>query len=351
MKRPSFQFYAYDWQGNSNLKRCTHEEKGIWMDIMCLMHDQEEYGIIRWPLKEIAQAVGASIGKIKSLVLKGIMKGGDTGCEEYIYIPRSGRKDGTPVVLIPKQSTTVWYSSRMVRDEYVRQNAGASTRFQSKTENNSHPTSKNNDNERAKLRQKVLAKTEGKCFHCKCVLPEYWEIDHLIPRSKGGRHSFNNLVPSCKGCNQDKSDTLPEDWRSPCHSPSHRVGEGKDEDKGDGSTSSSSSSNTTDDDYTQVHDIFTSLEKIINSPTPLFSAPIQAWLNWGADYNQDILPVAERWKKKNPKKAMNSLEWLNDDIAKSIQQRSKPMPEVTVKPVFFKPEKPTEPRKGAMQSW
>ncbi len=129
MKRPSFQFYTADWQGNSNLKRCTHEEKGIWMDILCLMHDQEEYGILRWNLKEIAQAVGASFSKIKALVTKGVLKGSDAGCEDYIYTPRSGRKDGIPVILIPKQDGSIWYSSRMVRDEYVRTIRGESSRF------------------------------------------------------------------------------------------------------------------------------------------------------------------------------------------------------------------------------
>ena len=57
MKRPSFQFYVSDWQSNNKLRRCSHAEKGIWLDVMCLMHDSEEYGILRWPLKEVAQAV------------------------------------------------------------------------------------------------------------------------------------------------------------------------------------------------------------------------------------------------------------------------------------------------------
>ena len=122
MKRPSFQFYPGDWQANSNLRRCTHEEKGIWIDVMCLLHDQEEYGISRWPLKELAQAVGCSVAKLKGLVTKGVFKGADVGnqCDPLIYIPRSGRKNGPEVTLIEKQDGPVWYSSRMVIDEYKR---------------------------------------------------------------------------------------------------------------------------------------------------------------------------------------------------------------------------------------
>ena len=131
MKRPSFQFYPADWQANGNLRRCTHEEKGIWIDVMCLLHDQERYGVIDWSLKEIAQAVGTTVAKLKGLVSKDVFKGADGNeeCEALVYVPRSGRRNGEPVVLIEAQKGPIWYSSRMVRDEYVRQHAGASTRF------------------------------------------------------------------------------------------------------------------------------------------------------------------------------------------------------------------------------
>lgn len=131
MKRPSFQFYAADWIGNANLRRCTHAEKGVWIDVMCLMHDSDEYGVLRWTLKEIAQAVGCRVADLKSLMAKGVLKGADSSgvCDEFVYVPRSGRKDGNPVTLIQRQNGPVFYSSRMVRDEYVRAIRGESTRF------------------------------------------------------------------------------------------------------------------------------------------------------------------------------------------------------------------------------
>lgn len=130
MKRPSFQFYPGDWAGNSNLRRCSHAEKGVWLDVMCLMHDQADYGVLRWPLVEIAQAVGCKAADLKALVRKGVLKGDDKHLTEpCIYTPRSGRKDGEPVTLLAAQEGPVWYSSRMVRDEYVRGTRGESTRF------------------------------------------------------------------------------------------------------------------------------------------------------------------------------------------------------------------------------
>lgn len=36
-----------------------------------------------------------------------------------------------------------------------------------------------------------------------------FEIDHVLPVSKGGDNSFNNLVTSCWMCNSKKSDKKP----------------------------------------------------------------------------------------------------------------------------------------------
>lgn len=131
MKRPSFQFYPGDWQSNSNLKRCTRIEKSVWLDVLCLMHDQEEYGVLRWPLKEIAEAASCKVAELKALRDKGVLKGADKGelCAVYIYVPRSGRKEGDPVILIPEQMGPLWFSSRFVRDEYVRTVRGEGSRF------------------------------------------------------------------------------------------------------------------------------------------------------------------------------------------------------------------------------
>lgn len=131
-RRPSFQFYPDNWQGSANLLRCSHEEKGVWIDAMCLMHDSSGgYGILRWPLKEIGQAVHCKISTLLSLVNKGVLKGADPGgmCGPYIFTPRHGGQDGEPVILIEPQPGPIWYSSRMVRDEHIRQQRGKGTRF------------------------------------------------------------------------------------------------------------------------------------------------------------------------------------------------------------------------------
>lgn len=147
MKRPSFQFYPADWRNNAKLSRCSWGARGAWLEVMCLLHDSEEYGLLRWPLKDIAQAVGAPIKLLNELIAKGVLKGGDKGFDAFVYVPRSGRKDGAPVTLIQSGTECVWYSSRMVEDEYKRQNSGGVTRFLGE-ESKGRPTPKHSPSPR-----------------------------------------------------------------------------------------------------------------------------------------------------------------------------------------------------------
>ena len=120
--RPWFPFYAGDWATNQKLRRCPHELKGVWIDIMCLMHESEEYGVLRWPLDEIATAVGARRRQLDDLAGRGILKGASAGstCERLVFVPVHARKRGPEVVLIDAQPGPIWFSSRMVEDEHKR---------------------------------------------------------------------------------------------------------------------------------------------------------------------------------------------------------------------------------------
>jgi hypothetical protein len=130
VKRPSFQFYPADWRKDANLRRCSPAARGVWMDVLCVLHDSEEYGIVRWPLKEIASAAGASIVQLRELAEKRVLKGCDQGpCEPLVFTPRHGRKLGEPVILIAEQDGPLWFSARFVRDEYVRTIRGEASRF------------------------------------------------------------------------------------------------------------------------------------------------------------------------------------------------------------------------------
>lgn len=130
MSRPSFQFYPADWRNNAKLRRCSWGARGVWIELMGLMHDSDNYGVLQWNLKQIAQALGAPIKLLNELVQNGVLYGVEKGmCVPFVYTPRSGRKDGPSVELIPAMAGPVWFSPRMVRDEYLRTIRGANTRF------------------------------------------------------------------------------------------------------------------------------------------------------------------------------------------------------------------------------
>ena len=129
MKRPSFQFYPADWRNNAKLRRCSEAARGAWIDVLCLLHDFDEYGVCRWPLAELARAAGVQIKLVKELVAKDVLKGADKGAPDYTYAPRHAGKLGQPVTLVVAGDGPCWYCSRFVRDEYVRQRRGQASRF------------------------------------------------------------------------------------------------------------------------------------------------------------------------------------------------------------------------------
>ena len=54
---------------------------------------------------------------------------------------------------------------------------------------------------------------QGRCHYCGGDFnPEELTMDHLVPVSRGGKASRNNVVPACKECNSRKKYLLPMEW-------------------------------------------------------------------------------------------------------------------------------------------
>ncbi len=53
----------------------------------------------------------------------------------------------------------------------------------------------------------------GHCHYCgQNFAPDQLTMDHLVPVSRGGKASRNNVVPACKECNSRKKYLLPIEW-------------------------------------------------------------------------------------------------------------------------------------------
>jgi 5-methylcytosine-specific restriction endonuclease McrA len=57
-------------------------------------------------------------------------------------------------------------------------------------------------------RREVFKRDHHQCQYCDST--HRLTLDHVIPLSKGGSHSWDNVVTACEPCNQRKGDRTPE---------------------------------------------------------------------------------------------------------------------------------------------
>jgi 5-methylcytosine-specific restriction endonuclease McrA len=69
-------------------------------------------------------------------------------------------------------------------------------------------------------RRAVFARDDYRCQYCGRVADS---IDHVMPRSRGGEHSWENVAAACRPCNLSKRDRTPDEaglrLARPCRAP------------------------------------------------------------------------------------------------------------------------------------
>lgn len=101
MKRPAFQFYPADWRKDAALQSCSIGARGLWVEMMCIMHECTPYGYLcvnGQPMtdNQLARLVGDTVKAVVSYK-KELEAAG-------VYSFDEGRI----------------YSRRMVKDEHLR---------------------------------------------------------------------------------------------------------------------------------------------------------------------------------------------------------------------------------------
>jgi DNA-binding Lrp family transcriptional regulator len=101
-KRPASQWYWADWLRDPAVRASSLEAKGLWMDMLALMHEGSPYGHLTiggQPMTDaqLARMVGESPSRVKKLLAE---------------LERNG--------VFSRTEAGVIYSRRMVRDEHIR---------------------------------------------------------------------------------------------------------------------------------------------------------------------------------------------------------------------------------------
>lgn len=101
-RRPSFQFYPGDWRRDPALRTCSMAAKGFWIELMCVMHESEEYGYLvvagkAMDAKDIAKLLGET----------------PTFCKKML-------EELEKKCVFSRDSRGVIYSRRMIKDESIR---------------------------------------------------------------------------------------------------------------------------------------------------------------------------------------------------------------------------------------
>ena len=102
-RSPAFQFYAADWLTDPSLRMCSHETRGVWIDLLSIMFLSDEIGVLMIN-EHILDSKG--IQKLTGLSQKKFKKTFD---------------ELTKFGILKLDEKNRYFSKRMVNDERIRQ--------------------------------------------------------------------------------------------------------------------------------------------------------------------------------------------------------------------------------------
>jgi len=125
VKRPAFQFYPADWRKDPALSSCSLAARGLWIELICIAHESDDYGYLAVngkPLDDgqIARMGGESVKVISKLLAElegaGVFSRREDGaidCRRMIrdeglrnLRAEAGRLGGNPILVKQKLNQT-----------------------------------------------------------------------------------------------------------------------------------------------------------------------------------------------------------------------------------------------------
>lgn len=64
-------------------------------------------------------------------------------------------------------------------------------------------------------KRNIFLRDNYTCQYCNCEDPSMLTLDHVVPQSRGGKNTWENLVCACRPCNFKKGNRTPEEADMP----------------------------------------------------------------------------------------------------------------------------------------
>ena len=96
-REPWSKFYWADWLSDPKLRMCSPEARGVWMDILCVMHESDQPGYLQingqpFPMKKLSKICGITHGKLAKITQE-LTENGVISVENGIFFNRRMVRD------------------------------------------------------------------------------------------------------------------------------------------------------------------------------------------------------------------------------------------------------------------
>lgn len=97
-KHPWFKFFPANWRGNTKLRLCSIGARGLWMEMLCIMHDAEPYGHllnngVAVSNKQLAQLAGIQLTEVQKFMCELELAGVYSRTEDKVIFSRKMVRD------------------------------------------------------------------------------------------------------------------------------------------------------------------------------------------------------------------------------------------------------------------
>jgi 5-methylcytosine-specific restriction endonuclease McrA len=175
-KLPAFQFYPGDWMKDPQVSMLSPATRGIWIDLICLMHENGRTGLITGLSDQLCRACRCSAA-------------------EFVQAVKEIKDAKTADVT--EREGVISIINRRMRREWKERTDTAQRQQKFREKGGGDP------DKWTAIRANIMLRDNKVCAYCG---RKATAVDHVHPRTKGGGEEDWNLVAACKTCNSKKCD-------------------------------------------------------------------------------------------------------------------------------------------------